>query len=92
VTAPGAKEPISPRLPDHGLECFSFDTIRTRNAFLLVSFCVPLVQVSPSRLTRLGSMIATLHFLYMKENGTVVGAEMALVTFCCLPPYLTTTT
>jgi hypothetical protein len=30
-------------------------------------------------------MIATLHFLYMKENGTAVGAEMALVTFCCLP-------
>jgi len=49
-------------------------------------------NVSPSRLTRLGSMIANLHFLYMKENGTVVGAEMALVTFCCLPPYLTTTT
>jgi hypothetical protein len=37
-------------------------------------------------------MIATLHFLYMKENGTVVGTEMALVTFCCLPPYLTITT
>jgi hypothetical protein len=28
-------------------------------------------------------MIATLHFLYMKENGTVVSTEMALVTFCC---------
>jgi hypothetical protein len=37
-------------------------------------------------------MIATLHFLYMKENGTVVGTEMALVTFCCLPPYLTIST
>jgi len=85
VTAPGAKEPISPRLPEHGLECVSFDAIRTPNAFLFVSFCAPLVQVSPRRLTRLSSMIATLHFLYMKENGTAVGAEMALVTFCCLP-------
>jgi len=47
VTAPGAKEPISPSLPEHGLECVSFDAMRTPNAFLFVSFCAPLVQVSP---------------------------------------------
>jgi hypothetical protein len=47
VTTPGAKGQISPRLPNHGLECMSFDAIRTPNAFLFVSFFAPLIQVSP---------------------------------------------
>ena len=46
MTASDAKGPISPRLPDHGLECVSFDAMRTPNAFLFVSLCAPLVQVS----------------------------------------------
>jgi len=45
----------------------------------------PIGTSLPPRLTRLSSMIGTLHFLYMKENGTTVGTEMALVTFCSLP-------